>query len=154
MQRLEPSTEEDFVHIHLALITRGIIKVYNEMENDNAQSPRAIIPYEVLVIIIVGLFFLLLIFIHCYLQCYKHRRRLWNSIRANLSQPVLPTAPPMPQENDTTPIGDIDVPPDYTVVVEQKNVAANTSDNCYPKVAGGKKLETPPPAYMTLQPFK
>ncbi|KAF8792223.1 uncharacterized protein LOC129969615 [Argiope bruennichi] len=86
----------------------------------------------------------------------------WNNIDPILPSPVQPTAPPMLQQNfrtpvdDRTPIGDSDVPPDYSAVAEQKTTTAIVSDNLnrYPKVVGGKKVETPPPDYMTVAPFK
>ncbi|GFU29396.1 hypothetical protein NPIL_256681 [Nephila pilipes] len=48
-----------------------------------------------------------------------------------------------------------DVPPEYAAVVDQKpNVSSAGRSNQYPKIVRGKKLETPPPAYMTVAPFK
>ncbi|GFU29398.1 hypothetical protein NPIL_256691 [Nephila pilipes] len=52
-------------------------------------------------------------------------------------------------------VGDSDAPPEYAAVVGQKStVSPAAKSNQYPEIVLDKKPETPPPAYVTVVPFK
>ncbi|KAF8792218.1 hypothetical protein HNY73_003844 [Argiope bruennichi] len=138
---------------------RGIVsRIYREMETGHFRRENPYLaPYAILTTAIA---IFLLVLLSCIYYCtdrHVRRRLLWNRTQANPSQPVLPTVSAALQEDvHSSAICVNDVPPDYTVVVDQKTMAAHISVNLnrYPKIVGGKKLETPPPAYITVAPFK
>ncbi|CAL1271566.1 unnamed protein product [Larinioides sclopetarius] len=151
------SAKGEFLHPYLTWHTGGVVKGNSSPSNDYFRREGASIPNEIWIIIGVLLFIFLLMCIYCAIACQKHRRSLWSDTSANPSRTTTGTSPSGIREDVRISVGDNDTPPpNYTEVIEQKSMSVNDSNNLnrYPKVAGGKKLETPPPAYITVAPFK
>ncbi|GBM10372.1 hypothetical protein AVEN_250472-1 [Araneus ventricosus] len=150
------SAKGGFIQPYSTWNTGGVVKGNSDTRNDHFRREDPAIPIEIWIIICILLFIFLLMCIYCATACQMRRRRLWRDTRANSSRTGFETSPPGIQEDVRTSVGDSDAPPDYTAVVEQKTMAANDDDSLshYPNVVGGKKLETPPPAYITVAPFK
>ncbi|GFU89084.1 hypothetical protein TNCV_2895321 [Trichonephila clavipes] len=130
------------------------------------------VPIGVWIALMVGIFIFIIMCI-CGLLLYQRFRKSTSSRHSSradlLARPTVTT----PQNQGITDLnprtymrqfsynefrgsgGNRDVPPAYGAVVEQKSTLNPAGrSNQYPKIVGGKKLETPPPAYMTVAPFK
>ncbi|CAL1271565.1 unnamed protein product [Larinioides sclopetarius] len=151
------SAKGEFLHPHSTWYTGGGVKGNSNPSNDYFWREDGSIPNEIWIIIGVVFFIFLLMCIYCVTACQMHRRCLWSDTSANPSRTATGTSPSGIREDVRISVGDNDTPPpNYTEVIEQKSMSVNDSSNLnrYPKVVGGKKLETPPPAYITLSPFK
>ncbi|GBO00179.1 hypothetical protein AVEN_223710-1 [Araneus ventricosus] len=152
--RLGASSDGEFVHTYSTWTKGDVVRGYSDMSNDDFRPPQT--PFFLpIFFFFFGFIFLLSCICFCFI-CKRRQRRLWANINANPSRPAFEIYPPVIQEEVRAPVGSNDVPPNYTAVVEPNTMAANHDDslNHYPTVMGGKTLETPPPAYMTVAPFK
>ncbi|XP_035219357.1 uncharacterized protein LOC118192478 [Stegodyphus dumicola] len=58
----------------------------------------------------------------------------------------------MASTNNSSPLND--VPPDYSAISKTSSTDSASRYAHYPQVFNSKKLETPPPEYITVAPFK